>query len=103
MCALDLSNVPIRLLKARYDPKTEDLYIAQVKVSWMFQLQCLQVSGRHCLSHIVGLCWEYRFSDPKNIPFSKVDAGHMNRGCGNLLLEAAEEHSHRCLASATRD
>ena len=23
----------------------------------------------------------------------------MNRGCGNLLLKAAEEHSHRCLAA----
>jgi hypothetical protein len=40
---------------------------------------------------------------PKFIyPLAKVEERHMNRGCGNLLLKAAEEHSHRCLAAVTR-
>ena len=44
----------------------------------------------------------YNFSGPNNIPPAKVDEKHMNRGLGKLLLAAAEEHSHRCLAAATR-
>ena len=51
--------------------------------------------------HIVGLCWEYYFIGPNNNPLAKVNERHMNRGCGKLLLAAAEEHSHRCLAAVT--
>ena len=50
---------------------------------------------------LLDIAW-YNFSGPINNPPAKVNERHMNRGCGKLLLAAAEEHSHRCLAAATR-
>jgi hypothetical protein len=34
------------------------------------------------------------------VPLAKVDEGHMGRGLGGMLIDAAEQHSQRCLAAS---